>query len=95
MYDLIEGGWVAGHVVNDDLILLRRGVSDECQCPEREYVYKGIHCLTHLERDGSSDTFMDAGDWTDELNFSSVFVGSIKDARLNTMQHIDQLPEAA
>ncbi len=39
------------------------GASDECGCPEEEWIVGGINLTIHIEPEGHVHAFMDGGDW--------------------------------
>ena len=43
--------------------LLEQRKSDECGCPEEEWLIEMLHVTLHLEPDGSGHIFLDGGDW--------------------------------
>lgn len=47
--------------------LIDTRASDECGCPEEDWVIGMLFVTIHLEPDGSGHIFLDGGDWgTDE-----------------------------
>lgn len=47
--------------------LLELRASDECGCPEEEWIYGGVTLIIHEETDGNVHAFLDAGDWDTEV----------------------------
>ncbi len=47
-----------------DFIVSRN--SDECNCPEEDWVIGMIYTTIHMEHDTGGHIFLDCGDWQDE-----------------------------
>lgn len=40
--------------------------SDECDCPEEDWIIGMLYVTIHMEKDGGGHIFLDCGDWDDE-----------------------------
>lgn len=49
-----------------DFELIEQRRSEECGCPEEEFIIGMCYFTAHLEENGSCDLFLDMGDWDDE-----------------------------
>lgn len=63
--------------------MLARVPSDECGCPEELWLIDGLTLLFHFEEDGSSEAFIQAGDW--ELE-TAIEARSLDDLRAKAFQ---------
>lgn len=63
--------------------LLARVPSEECGCPEELWRIDGLLILMHFEADGSSELFLDAGDWELETRIDAA---SLADLRAKAFQ---------
>lgn len=70
--------------------LLHQGTSDECGCPEEEWVIGMLHTTIHLEPDGSGHIFLDGGDWGEDEKL--VDCDGIEDLRVKAAEWVDSLP---
>lgn len=46
--------------------LVESRVSDECGCPEEDWLINGIHATIHMEPVSGGHIFLDCGIWEDE-----------------------------
>ena len=72
------------------ITVVRTGVSEECGCPEEEFIYKNICVMIHYEEDGSGHIILDAGDWEQE---HFIQISSFDELRQKAIDIIDSLPE--
>ena len=47
--------------------LLETRPSEDCGCPEEEWLFGGANLIIHEEADGQVHAFLDAGDWDTEV----------------------------
>lgn len=64
--------------------------SDECGCPEEEWVIGMLHVTIHLEPDGSGHIFLDGGDWGDDEKL--VECNDLEDLRKQAANWVYSLP---
>lgn len=70
--------------------LIAERASEDCGCPEEEWIMRNINVLIHFEPDGSGHIILDAGDWDDE---ATVRCSSMDDLREQAKAWVDSLPE--
>lgn len=50
------------------ILMIARQPSEECGCPEEWWRIDGLEYIIHMERDGTGDILIFAGDWEQEHN---------------------------
>jgi len=77
----------------DDMLahfsLVESRKSDECGCPEEEWVIGLINVIIHVEPNDDSHIFIDTGDWDDERLVS---INGIEDLRKKAVEWIASIP---
>lgn len=63
--------------------------SDECGCPEEDWVIGNLYVTIHLEPESGGHIFIDCGDWQDE---KLVDCNSIEDLRLKAEEWTNSFP---
>lgn len=69
--------------------LVSQHLSDDCGCPEEEWIIHGLFVAIHLETDGTGHAFIDCGDWEDERLFN---VTTMPELRAQTVNWISSIP---
>lgn len=73
-----------------DCYLLEERPSEECGCPEQEWVMWGVSVTIHEEEDGSGHIFMDFGDGGEhEIDLAT---GNLEIMREVAQDFISKLP---
>lgn len=73
--------------------LLTQRPSEDCGCPEEEWIMNSLFIIIHLEDDGTGHVFMDCGDWDSDQFFE---VDNMSDLRIkaeewaNSFKHITE-----
>jgi hypothetical protein len=63
--------------------------SDECGCPEEDWIINLLFVTMHLEPDNSGHIFIDCGDWDDE---KLVECNSIEELRVKAAEWANSIP---
>ena len=63
--------------------------SDECGCPEEDWVIGMLYVTIHIEPDNSGHIFIDCGEWQDE---KLVPTKSIEELRMSAVDWVESLP---
>jgi hypothetical protein len=78
-------------LLNEPPRIIADRASEECGCPEREFIYRGVDVLIHFEGNGSSEAHFDTGDWT-MMHVDLPPATSIDKLQAHAMAWIDQQP---
>ena len=63
---------VLDHLDRIKLELVERRASDECGCPEEEWIINGATLIVHMDLDGNAAAFLDWGDNDDSCDIVDV-----------------------
>lgn len=69
--------------------LVAQHPSEDCGCPEEEWIMNNLFVIIHLENDGTGHAFIDCGDWEDERLFD---VTTMPALRQETENWINSIP---
>ncbi|OUV22139.1 MAG: hypothetical protein CBC55_04935 [Gammaproteobacteria bacterium TMED95] len=69
--------------------LVKVGLSDECGCPEEEWIIGQLHTIIHMEPDTGGHIFIDCGDWDDE---KLVECNTMEELRMKAVEWCDSFP---
>jgi hypothetical protein len=69
---------------------VRVGASEECGCPEEDWIIHNIEVTIHFEPDGSGDILADAGDWDIQLRVPPPV--TMDELRMTMFNYITGLP---
>lgn len=75
--------------MNNDYEFIESRLSDECGCPEEDWIIGMFYTTIHIESDGSGHIFIDRGDWEDE---KLVPTKSIEELRVAVVNWVESFP---
>lgn len=75
--------------INMDAERIACRLSDECDCPEEDWIIGMAEVMIHLEPDGTGHGFFDFGDWDYDIFFP---VKTIEELRAAAIKFVSELP---
>jgi hypothetical protein len=71
--------------------LIETRASEECGCPEEEWIFRGVEIVLHAEADGSGDVICHGEDWQHDILLPAP--ATMEDMRAAAFAWVGRLPD--